>query len=840
MTNKMKNIVGTENIRTILISNTIMSKTVNYLLSDEPQFTFIHYKFNESLIDIFMKIIATQNKNVIYTQININFCINLFFSLTKKCNYKPFDYQIEAYNILKNQKKSSLNMTCGMGKTFVAIMIAKNYKNIIILSPQIIYADQLLKRFQDHFNDYETNLITGKTNKIIQNELLGEKNIFSVTYKSANKIINLLKQQQTKSINDFIIIIDEYHHLSFNNLYNKNDSINWIINSDYKILYLSATPKMYNIIDTNTNTNTNTNSDVQNILNNETIFGKVKYEYNFDKAIKNNYINKYELLISDPTEKLDKYEYIYNKMKYYGYSKCIIFNRNTEEAKIMFDKLKEIHNRIKIVNDFYLEIVTSKINGSKKRETILEQFSYTTSEIAIIVSVKMFDECIDIPQCDSVYFAYEPSSKISIIQRISRCLRKSPNKNNVSGIFIFEENGKNITNILEEMKEFNMLKHVVNIKNINQSKYIHETEKLYNNSKINTSITNLATNIGTNISTRMEIKMDTETKKNNKIIIKDTKEKCNISDDIIKKDKITNEIKYLEKFTTLELILICELLNISINSHKITKKTAIDMLQLYKNITKEHILNAINKSKNYKYVVKYYHFCHKTNYEYLSDIILIANEKEYQFQINDKTQIKLCPICNRQLHKYGFKNYFYEEIIETTKENIIDNNFISSEKIEKIENKTKKENYEILKIFLKLLTLKQLKIVAVLCYVFVKSTDKNKIIDFLCASPRNLTITDILNIIKRSSTNSFILEQNHICYDNYQKKSSVYLIKNITDYDSDKFNDNNNNNDNDNNKNNKNKLKSNHICEICKKNKNPKIHYNYFHSLQICNEPEEL
>lgn len=57
---------------------------------------------------------------------------------------KPFYYQIEAYEKLKESHRSILSLPCGMGKTITSMLIAKDYENIIIISPLIAHAEQNL------------------------------------------------------------------------------------------------------------------------------------------------------------------------------------------------------------------------------------------------------------------------------------------------------------------------------------------------------------------------------------------------------------------------------------------------------------------------------------------------------------------------------------------------------------------------------------------------------------------------------------------------------------------------------------------------------------------------
>jgi predicted helicase len=72
---------------------------------------------------------------------------------------KPYYYQIEAYNQLKDLNRSILSLPCGMGKTLIAIMIAKNYDNIVLLSPLIAYSKQNLERFQTELQSMNYQLI---------------------------------------------------------------------------------------------------------------------------------------------------------------------------------------------------------------------------------------------------------------------------------------------------------------------------------------------------------------------------------------------------------------------------------------------------------------------------------------------------------------------------------------------------------------------------------------------------------------------------------------------------------------------------------------------------------
>ena len=154
-------------------------------------------------------------------------------------NFIPKDYQLEAYNKLKDKNCSVLSLPCGMGKSYTSSLISKNHKNTIILSPLRYLAVQTLDNFKQYLGkDYNYLLVSMDGNRKIE-ELKGhlkDKNIISATYDSVDVIFQLID-----SLTDVFIIIDEFHNLSDNNINNKETDYYKIINSDHKKLFMSAT-----------------------------------------------------------------------------------------------------------------------------------------------------------------------------------------------------------------------------------------------------------------------------------------------------------------------------------------------------------------------------------------------------------------------------------------------------------------------------------------------------------------------------------------------------------------------------------------------------------------------
>lgn len=139
---------------------------------------------------------------------------------TEKINIIPRDYQIEAYNKLKDQQLSILNMPCGTGKTFVTYLMSLDYKNTIILTPLISTTEQITTHYKNYYNNEKVNFIeiNSKACRDLKNIKLLDKNIISSTYDSYD-IIN----KMNFDTNETLLIIDEFHNLTSNNLSKSNN-----------------------------------------------------------------------------------------------------------------------------------------------------------------------------------------------------------------------------------------------------------------------------------------------------------------------------------------------------------------------------------------------------------------------------------------------------------------------------------------------------------------------------------------------------------------------------------------------------------------------------------------
>jgi superfamily II DNA or RNA helicase len=379
---------------------------------------------------------------------------------------KPYDYQIKAKNnfeeYFKTNDRGILSMPCGTGKTFTSFLISQKYKQIFIISPLKQFAKQNLDRYIEYgYNESNTLLVDSDGERDIKHieKFIKEKKSFiiSSTYCSTDVIYESLKYTNLK---DVLIIVDEFHNITKTNMIEEEDNFNKILYSPYRILFMSATPRIYEM---------EYEEDDNEEINNE-LFGEIVYNMTFTEAIEKKYITDYRIWlpsihedISKLNEELSIYEidsqikakcnYLFSCLLNNGSKKCIIYCIDNEEI----NKMKEGLNKL---NEFYcleyeINQITS-IDTSKKRENILNKFSESL-KIQLLFSIRILDECIDISSCDSIYITYPTKNKIRTIQRICRCIRiDKKNSFKIGNIYIWCDKYDKILDTLSGIKEYDI------------------------------------------------------------------------------------------------------------------------------------------------------------------------------------------------------------------------------------------------------------------------------------------------------------------------------------------------------------------------------------------------
>jgi hypothetical protein len=396
-------------------------------------------------------------------------------------------YQIEAISKLNQEWTGikSLNVPCGCGKTIIFSEHLKDfcYKNIFIFSPLRFLTEQNLERIKSYLPNYNHLLIDTDgirdINNIISN--LDKNTVYSCTFRSASDIISeLFNLNENFDINNTILIVDEAH-----NLLNNNKLIS-LCKLFLKVLLVTATPSV----------------QLESIIGSTVI-----YNYSFKEAIEDKYICDYQIyfpyieknkdLNNIPSELLHLDNNLANKCLFFingllltGSRRAIVYLKNKEECKIYEFIFNEIMNKY-----HYFKVLINTITCDVKKDeriNIINEFQKNEEEeiIKILLSIRILDEGIDIPKCDSIFISYigDPNNDIRNIQRICRANRiDNTNNNKVSSVFIWCDNINKSLNTLKLFRDNDIYFHKkIRIKyNIYESKNeIIENKVIKSNHKL--------------------------------------------------------------------------------------------------------------------------------------------------------------------------------------------------------------------------------------------------------------------------------------------------------------------------------------------------------------------
>jgi len=327
-----------------------------------------------------------------------------------------------------------------------------------MISPLRQFAKQNMDRYVQYGRTNTLLLDSDGTRDIDQiNEFINNnpKFLISATYKS----VDILQQL---NLTNSLIIIDEFHNLSKNNVCNEEDNFYKLLISNNKFLLMSATPRIYELEDEDDDENNNID------------LGEIVYNMTFTEAIEKKYICDYriwlpsihednsdlnnelinEIGIDDIDNELKaKCMFLFKNLLDHGSNKCILYCQDT-------NNLNDIKDCIVKLNEFYsidlnIQEITSE-TSYKNREKILNDFE-SSNKIELLLSIRICDECIDIPVCDSVYITYPSSCKIRTIQRLCRCIRTDKNnKFKIGNIFLWCNEYDKILNTISGIKEYDV------------------------------------------------------------------------------------------------------------------------------------------------------------------------------------------------------------------------------------------------------------------------------------------------------------------------------------------------------------------------------------------------
>ena len=478
------------------------------------------------------------NISIIDNTINDNISIIDNTITTNEVKFiQPREYQTEiiekAISYYDNNSKGILLLTCGLGKTFIALWISLrlNSNSILIGVPNKELLSQWydnIKIFSNQFDDYKILLVCSGIKKTdITNTIKNKKVIIITTYASCFKVKKITKENNF--IFDFIIL-DEMHHLTKNNNVHKNQSYTKILEvKSIKQLGLTATLKIINNPNNTNNLNSANSKNLEeiNFISNsdEKYFGKVIDQKPLLWAITNNCICDYYI----QTVVLNNDDYLFNSIRNnndilndifgninndemldneknlfisaYVALKSILYNthhlviysnkkKNSESIIKYIDLL--LNKKIFSINDLYY----SSYNSNYKlydRKNILKNFN--NSKYGIISTVYCLGEGWDLPLLDGVLFAENMTSKIRIVQSALRPIRKNINEPNKISKIILPILNKDWLNFnIENFKKIKEVIYYMSLEDENIFEKIQVINMKINNDKLTNTTVNKTNN----------------------------------------------------------------------------------------------------------------------------------------------------------------------------------------------------------------------------------------------------------------------------------------------------------------------------------------------------------
>lgn len=367
----------------------------------------------------------------------IDYCNNLIknppkIKRIKDEHFKLRDYQLEAIEIINNNKNVIISLPTGCGKNVVIIYSINEKKRYLILVPRIILMEQIKTEIIKHIPDLKNKIQTIGDNN---NEYDETKNITICVYNSVSII-----EKYSESFDK--IFIDEAHHINIPEIYeveqieDDNESIEEndnIINDDE---FNTSDEEYYSEDEKETILKDDTEDEIKNTTGYNKIiksFGKYNnnvylsatideikdftyYKKDIRDMIDNKYLCDYTIhipIFSDDPSNKNICEHLLR-----NYRNIIIYCNSQKEGK----KINELLNILQKGCSEYIDCKTSRT----KRDKIIK--SYKEGEIPFLVNVRILVEGFDAPITKGVCFIHLPSSKTIIIQIIGRALRLHPLK----------------------------------------------------------------------------------------------------------------------------------------------------------------------------------------------------------------------------------------------------------------------------------------------------------------------------------------------------------------------------------------------------------------------------
>ncbi|KAG5192191.1 hypothetical protein JKP88DRAFT_251008 [Tribonema minus] len=342
-----------------------------------------------------------------------------FAPVAEKSVYDLRPYQVEALRALGAgwSGLGALIMPCASGKTLVYANHALRYRRVVVLSPLRVSAKQNLDRIRDILGSAFTSLLVdsdgGESTRDVDRvrSVWGEdRALVSATYQSA---LDVLKEAIFCEPLDAstLVIVDEAH--------NANSELFRLLQACRRVLLCTATP-------TASLAQEDENDCGAQLSWRDSV--KTLFRYSFADAIHDRWICDYEvrlpLIEGECVDTLGmQARFVLDGLTRTGARRIIIYCGSINECSAFLAAIRRVAFDFHGIDEgeLWTENITCDVTGGRRQE-ILGQFQHgRAATYYVLASVRILDEAIDVPKCDSVAILHP--SQASHLGSLSQRLR---------------------------------------------------------------------------------------------------------------------------------------------------------------------------------------------------------------------------------------------------------------------------------------------------------------------------------------------------------------------------------------------------------------------------------
>ncbi|KAG5183161.1 P-loop containing nucleoside triphosphate hydrolase protein [Tribonema minus] len=353
----------------------------------------------------------------------------------------------------------ALIMPCGTGKTITFANHARRYRRVIIISPLRVSARQNLDRVGDVLGRAWPSLLVdadagGATRDVneVRRVWAEDRALVSSTYKSAMDVLRaaIFCAPLDKTT---LVVVDEAHNASADLLA--------MLAGCARVLLCTATPTAALSDDAggaggdgdgdgDGDGSDGSDGDGAQRLWRDSV--ATLFRYSFADAIGDKYICDYEIRLPlIEGERGDEMgmqaRFVLDGLLRTGARRIIVFCSSREECDAFTGTVRrvafEFHGLA--ADELWTGTITCDVS-SRRREELLRQFQYGDPAVTyVLAAVRILDEAVDIPRCDSVCILHpsqDAGSWRRMIQRLCRAVRLDPqNAQKVARAFLWLPDG---------------------------------------------------------------------------------------------------------------------------------------------------------------------------------------------------------------------------------------------------------------------------------------------------------------------------------------------------------------------------------------------------------------